>query len=61
MTPIRIDISNGSVLDKTTYVKSVRIFGIEIYRYTVTSECDKKEHPVGFVSVPDQLKWVDDD
>lgn len=61
MTPIRIDINEDSLLDKTTYIKSVKVFGIEIYRYTVTSAGNKKDGPVGFISVPDQSKWIDDD
>ena len=61
MTPIRIDINEDSELDKTTYVRSVKVFGMEIYRYTVTDVGNKKDCPVGFVSAPDQSKWVDDD
>lgn len=45
---------------KVKFTKTVKIFGIVIYRYMSVSNMDDSNRTVGFTSMPDQTQWVDD-
>lgn len=45
---------------KEQFTKTVKIFGIVVYRYISVSDVDDSNRTVGFTGMPDQLQWVDD-
>ena len=45
---------------KWQFTKTVKIFGIVVYRYMSVSDVDDSNRTVGFASMPDQTQWVDD-
>ena len=57
---INIEAISRHADGKEQFTKTVKIFGIVVYRYMAVSDVDDSNRTVGFASMPDLTQWVDD-
>ena len=57
---INIEAISRHTDGKEQFTRTVKIFGIVVYRYMFVSDVDDSKRTVGFTSMPDQTQWVGD-
>ena len=61
MIPIDIQIDQHETESDTQYVRTVKVFGITIFKERVSTNSTIKNKTIGFETIPDETVWIDYD
>lgn len=60
MIPIDIQIDQHETESETQYVRTVKVFGVTLFRERVSTNSTIKNKAIGFETIPDETVWIDD-